>query len=105
MNKNHAPQHTVLDTDEQWYEDNAEGFVPAGLELRESLIIAASKPQRIATNKKTMVSIRLDPQDVRAIKELANRAGLGYQTLISSLLHQYAVGDLVNIHEAKKVLR
>ena len=71
-------QTPLLDADEQWYEDNAEGFVAAGMELRESLIAAASKPPRVATDRKTMVSIRL---------------------------HQYAVGDLVNIHEAKNVLR
>jgi len=95
----------ILDSEEQWYEDHFEEFVPAAPELRESLLKAAAKPPKVNSDKKTMVSIRLDQQDVRTIKELANRAGLGYQTMISSLLHQYAMGDLVNIQEAKKVLR
>lgn len=95
----------TLDAEEQWYEDHYDGFVPASKELRESLVAAAAKPPKVVSERKTMVSIRLDAQDILMIKERALRAGLGYQTLISSLLHQYAIGDLVNIDDARKMLR
>ncbi|MDA8426491.1 MAG: BrnA antitoxin family protein [Treponema sp.] len=99
------PDKAVLDEEEKWYEDHFDEFVPAADEVRESLITAASAPPRIQSEKKQMVSIRLDPSDVKKIKEKAERAGLAYQTMISSLLHQYAEGDLVNIEEARKILK
>ena len=105
MNENYRPEDAVLDPEEQWFEDHSNEFVPGKSEDRESLMQAASQPPKIVSDKKTMVSIRLDARDVQTIKEKAQRAGLGYQTMISSLIHQYAIGDLVNIQEAKKVLR
>jgi len=103
MNEAYNPEKAVLDAEEQWFEDNFDGFVPESPEERESLILAASKTPKIVNDKKMMVSIRLDPTDVQAIKQQAERAGLGYQTMISSLLHQYAIGDLVNVQEVRKV--
>jgi predicted DNA binding CopG/RHH family protein len=97
--------NVALDDEEQWYEEHFDEFVPAANEVRESLIKAASAPPRIQSEKKQMVSIRLDPGDVKKIKEMADRAGLAYQTMISSLLHQYAVGDLVNVEEARRILK
>lgn len=101
----HDTDKIILDEEEQWYEEHFDEFTPAAAELRESLINAAAYPPRVLPDKKQMVSIRLDPRDVGIIKEKAERAGLAYQTMISSLLHQYAIGDLVNIEEAKKLLR
>ena len=94
-----------LDVEEQWYEDNLEGFVPGDPKDRASLIEAARKPPVILGERKQMVSIRLDQADLRLLKEKAERAGIGYQTMVSALLHQYAIGDLVNIEEARKLFR
>ncbi len=105
MNELDAPADVVLDEDEQWYEDHYEEFVSGDPADRAALIAAAAKPPRVISEKKQMISIRLDPADVVAIKEQAERFGLGYQTMISSLLHQYVRGDLVNIDEARKALR
>jgi predicted DNA binding CopG/RHH family protein len=52
-----------------------------------------------------MISIRLDQADLKVLKEKAERAGIGYQTMVSALLHQYALGDLVNVEEARKLVR
>lgn len=93
-----------LDEEEQWFEDHFEEFVPADPGIRQKLMEAAAQPPRIE-RRKQMISIRLDPQDVRILKEKAERAGLAYQTMVSSLLHQYAMGDLVNVEEARKILR
>ncbi len=105
MSETYKPENAVLDAEEQWFEDNYDKFSSGKTEDRESLILAASQPPKIVSDKKMMVSIRLDPQDIQTIKQQAERVGLGYQTMISSLLHQYAVGDLVNVQEVRKVFR
>lgn len=47
---------------------------------------------RLAKNKN--INIRLNTTDINTIKEKATEAGLPYQTLIGSILHQYASGKL-----------
>ncbi len=44
--------------------------------------------------KKKALNIRLYERDIQKIKRLANRDGIGYQTLISSIVHRYAEGTL-----------
>ncbi len=49
-----------------------------------------------ATFKKSRrVNIRISQEDLEAIQKRALEEGLPYQTLISSLLHKYASGRLV----------
>lgn len=49
-----------------------------------------------ATFKKgRRINIRISAQDLEAIQKRALEEGLPYQTLISSLLHKYAAGRLV----------
>jgi predicted DNA binding CopG/RHH family protein len=49
-----------------------------------------------ATFKKgRRINIRISAQDLDAIRKRALEEGLPYQTLISSLLHKYAAGRLV----------
>jgi predicted DNA binding CopG/RHH family protein len=50
-------------------------------ELRESARGTGQKDQRI--------NIRLSSRDLQAIRTRALQAGIPYQTLISSILHQY----------------
>lgn len=46
--------------------------------------------------KDRRVNIRLSGKDLEAIQKLALAEGLPYQTLISSLLHKYAAGRLID---------
>jgi len=105
MKTDYVPENAELDAEEQWYEDHLEEFVPGDPKDRASLIEAARKPPVILGERKQMVSIRLDQADLRILKEKAERAGIGYQTMVSALLHQYAIGDLVNVEEARKLFR
>lgn len=45
-------------------------------------------------NKKKAISIRLLESDLERIKAKSLSQGLPYQTLISALVHQYAVGKI-----------
>ena len=63
---------------------------PAGAEEVQRL-------QTIARNtlaKSERIGLRLTKADLEAIKVRAARQGLGYQTLIASLVHQYVTGQL-----------
>ncbi len=45
--------------------------------------------------KDRRINIRLSRHDLQGIQRAALRKGLPYQALISSLIHQYVEGDLV----------
>lgn len=49
---------------------------------------------RIQMNKKKAISIRLLESDIERIKAKSLSQGMSYQTLISSLIHQYANGKI-----------
>ena len=56
------------------------------------------KHQEIAKNtlrKDKRINIRLSSHDLDALKTDAVEMGLPYQTLVSSVLHQYATGRLL----------
>ena len=57
--------------------------------------------QNIAKNtlkKDKRINIRLSSFDLDALKTSAVEMGMPYQTLISSILHQYISGRLVHTH-------
>ncbi len=51
---------------------------------------------------KTMISIRLDGNDLGDIKREALRLGIPYQTLICSVLHRFITGELIDKKELRK---
>jgi len=53
---------------------------------------AKSDPEAV----KTAISIRLDGAVLADLRSEAERLGIPYQTLIGSILHRYAHGDLVD---------
>jgi predicted DNA binding CopG/RHH family protein len=59
--------------------------------------------QTIARNtlaKSERIGLRLTKADLEAIKVRAAKQGIGYQTLIASLVHQYVTGQLVSRDES-----
>jgi predicted DNA binding CopG/RHH family protein len=69
----------------------------ADLEERDKLREAAKKSKSERTN------IRLPEADLKLIKLRAQELGLGYQTLIASLLHQYVEGNLVELSAVRRL--
>ena len=45
--------------------------------------------------KEARVNIRMTPDDIEKIREVARQEGLPYQTLMSSILHKFLTGQLV----------
>lgn len=59
--------------------------------LKKSLMQAATE----TALKDTRINIRMAKRDVSAIKTKALEQGIPYQTLIASVLHKYATGQVV----------
>ena len=57
------------------------------------------RPGKVKTDAdaaKTPISIRLDGTVLADLRSEADRLGIPYQTLISSVLHRYVQGELVD---------
>ena len=57
-----------------------------------------NRHQKVAQDtliKDKRINIRLSSHDLEALKTNAVEMGLPYQTLVSSILHQYAAGRLI----------
>ncbi|MCL2793398.1 MAG: CopG family antitoxin [Spirochaetaceae bacterium] len=86
-----------LDEFEQSIEENAGKFTPlSDVEKNEveSIIDAANKTKNI--------NIRISKYDIEKVKQRASEEGIPYQTLISSIIHKYVTGKLV---DEKSVLK
>jgi len=81
----------TLDAFEQSIEDNAEQFIPLSDTEKnevETIINAANKTKNI--------NIRISAYDIEKVKQLSSEEGIPYQTLISSVIHKYITGKLVD---------
>ena len=82
--------------------DNEEKELLQSLETEEWVSVdnlekEIEKHQEIARNtlrKDKRINIRLSSHDLEALKTNAVEMGLPYQTLVSSVLHQYVTGRL-----------
>ncbi len=68
------------------------------------------RPQKANVGKdaaKIPISLRIDGSELSEIRTEADRLGIPYQTLISSILHRYVTGDLVDRKspEIRKLIR
>lgn len=70
----------------QAYESGALANAP----VPEEMVLAAKATMR----KNKNINIRISENDLEAIKLLAAKEGMPYQTLIGSLIHKYASGYL-----------
>jgi len=81
----------TLDAFEQSIEDSAERFVPlsdAEQAEVEAIINTANKTRNI--------NIRMSAYDLEKVKQKSAEEGIPYQTLISSVIHRYIAGKLVD---------
>jgi len=53
--------------------------------------------------KDAKFTARLSSADFEALKAAAEGEGMGYQTLLGSIVHKYVTGRLVDVNEAKKI--
>jgi predicted DNA binding CopG/RHH family protein len=89
-----------LTPEEQEIEDNVERAQPVNDQTRERV-------ERILhrARKNQSISLRLPKEDLELTKRRAAKAGLPYQTLISSIIHKYVTDQLYERDEVRKIIR
>lgn len=78
--------------------------------MKDEYDFSAAKRGAVASTKgKTRITIMLDDAVIQAAREMAENAGIGYQTLINTLLRQHLLAKSSHNHGAAegrpKVLR
>ena len=90
---------TKLDKFEQSIEDNAEKFVPLSESEKNEVEIILN-----AANKTKNINIRISAYDIEKVKQRSIEEGIPYQTLISSIIHKYVTGKLIDERVVMKSL-
>ncbi|MBI4040949.1 MAG: hypothetical protein HY390_03660 [Deltaproteobacteria bacterium] len=64
--------------------------------------------RRKTVRKEARINIRLVPEELESLKEAAESEGIPYQTLVSSIIHKYLTGTLIDLKNAaalKKIMK
>ena len=80
-----------LDAFEQSIEYGTEEFVPLSPAEKTEVDTIIS-----AANKAKNINIRISAYDIEKVKQKSSEEGIPYQTLISSIIHKYISGRLVD---------
>ncbi len=81
------------------YEKKIEASVEKWIEASKSELKELQKNAKnslAAKKKAARISFRMSLADLNMLKKEANHAGLGYQTFMSSILHRYVTGQLID---------
>jgi predicted DNA binding CopG/RHH family protein len=54
--------------------------------------------------KSARANIRMNEEDLGALRQMAEDAGMPYQTLINHIIHLFVTGQLINTREVKKLV-
>jgi len=84
-----------LDIEEQELLDSLENDEWESVANLKDEIKSHQEIARSTLRKDKRINIRLSANDLEALKTNAVELGLPYQTLVSSILHQYASGRLI----------
>jgi predicted DNA binding CopG/RHH family protein len=93
-------EDALLDSEEQEIEDKFESLTSLP-EAEKEAMIASLRGASI----RRPVTLRMEETDLEAIRRLAEREGMPYQTLIGSVVHKFVSGALVDINEVRKVIK
>jgi len=85
----------TLDEEEQVLLQSIESGEWESVENLDTEIKLSQEIARHTLKKDKRINIRLSAYDINALKTNAVELGLPYQTLVSSVLHQYATGRLI----------
>ena len=100
MSETYVPNFNFLDDEERELE-----HLDVSTAVPEAERLAAVESFRAAANTgRRPLSVRIESSDIAALKRLAEREGIPYQTLLGSIVHKYVTGTLVDVAEARKVL-
>jgi predicted DNA binding CopG/RHH family protein len=88
-----------LDTYEKSIESEVDRYVPVGGSKRRKIEAVLEGARKSRT-----INIRINQMDLEGLKRSAQEEGVPYQTLITSVLHKYLSGRLVDEKHVRKSL-
>ena len=101
MNKFSAPAPFLDDEEREIIERYEDALARGELRMPTPVELAQmrSEWQMIVANssRRKAVTLRLQERDIDRLKSIARQKGLPYQTLVASVLHQFANGDLKEV--------
>jgi len=84
-----------LNKDEQELLESVEAGEWKSVKNLKQEIKTSQEMARKTLKKNRRINIRMTEQDVRGLQAKALKEGLPYQTLVSSILHKYVSGQLI----------
>ena len=66
-------------------------------------IAASDIERRKQLRKEERINVRLTEDTLASLKDRAEEEGIPYQTLVSSVLHKYLNGKLVDVHNVSAI--
>jgi predicted DNA binding CopG/RHH family protein len=93
----HMAKRTELDAREKEIESNINTYAPMTGARRRVVDTILE-----ATRKTKNINIRINELDLANLRKNADEEGIPYQTLISSVLHKYLAGRLVDEKHVRK---
>ena len=87
-------KHDIEQYENQILKDFEEGHLVSVDNVTEEL----AKAKKAAENfikRDSRINIRLSPSDLSKVRKIAVEEGMPYQTLLSSLIHKFVTGRLV----------
>ena len=94
------PRKDELDSLETAIEADSDAYVPIAGEKRKHIEAVVDR-----SRKTRNVNIRISEYDLQGIKQRAEREGIPYQTLISSVLHRFVTDRLVDEDQVRKAVK
>jgi predicted DNA binding CopG/RHH family protein len=85
----------LLDDEENELLKSLESKEYKSIDNLENELLSHKEIAKNTLRKDKRINIRLSSHDLEALKTNAVEMGLPYQTLVSSVLHQYATGRLI----------
>ncbi len=92
--KTQDPKTAYLDPEEK---DLITTYKNGELKTVDNFKTSKLEHEKVAQNtlrQKKAISLRIQQRDINQIKKLADKDGIGYQTLMASIIHRYATGTL-----------
>ena len=85
----------ILDNEEQELFQSLESGEWESVDNLKNEIIQHQEVAKNTLRKDKRINIRLSSNDLESLRTSAVEMGLSYQTLVSSVLHQYVTGRLI----------
>lgn len=81
------------------------GWEPVSPEVDKKIKARNARWKAEKEAKDGKINMRVPSGDLEQLKAVAEKKGVGYQTLLGMIIHQYVNGTLVDIEEIRKILK